>query len=128
MFKRKARRTAAAVRIAIAIAPLAACDGSIETAAAKPADYFSSVSPGGSTHSLPVGDFAIAAQVAAIEHHHFDVYTSYHAAFDGISMLRLEDGIGVPVNDRQNSGFSFDGGSLPDTIRTCSVRTLFLLD
>lgn len=134
MFKRKERRTAAAVRIAIAIAPLAACDGSIETAAAKQADDFSSVSSvssitsGNSMRSLPVADFAIPAQVAAIEHHHFDAYTSYHAAFDGTPMLRLEDGFSVPVIDRQNPGISFDGSHLPETIQTCSLRTLLLLD
>ncbi|HJV75842.1 MAG TPA: hypothetical protein VJ654_16585 [Noviherbaspirillum sp.] len=125
MFKRKARRTAAAVRIAIAIVPLAACDGNIKNAATKQAEFFSS---GGPMQSRPVADFVSAAQVTSIEHHHFNIYTSYHAAFDGSQALRLEEGFGVPSNDHTNPRISLDGGSLPETLRTCSVRTLLLLD
>lgn len=125
MIKRRFERAFSAVRMAVAIIPLAGCDTGIERWSTKLAELLGPIL---SNEHETVGNLTQVAKPLSIEHRHYDIYTRYHAAFEEPSGRLLtgaredgEDGI-------QTTGMSHDGAGYNEAIPACSVRMLMMQD
>lgn len=117
MFKRQTGRAVSAAGIALAIIPLAACDGGfIERPGARFADVgFPAQRDAGAGR-------AIAAKPTSVEQRHFDFYTRYRSAFEAMPQnlhSDVDEVSGGPANDAGRSH-----GGAAEAGPSCSVRTL----
>lgn len=122
MTKRRFRYTASAVKMAVAIMPLAGCDTGMERWSARLGGLLDSSF---STGHAPARDLIQAEKNISIEHRHYDIYTRYRAAFED-STERFETERDEDDGGMQLTEFGRDSGY--STLPSCSVRMLMALD
>ncbi|HZW11747.1 MAG TPA: hypothetical protein VFF81_00960 [Noviherbaspirillum sp.] len=117
------RHTVSAVKMAVAMMPLAGCDTGIERWSARLGGQLDSAFSSG--HES-VRDLTQAEKPISIEHRHYDIYTRYRAAFEesterfDVDQVDGEGGV-------QMTGSARDGG-YSSALLSCSVRMLMALD
>lgn len=125
MTKRRFECAFSAVRMAVAIIPLAGCDTGIERWSTKLAELFGPIL---SDEHETVGNLAQIAKPLSIEHRHYDIYTRYHATFEDVSE-RLVTGVHEEgEGGMQTTGISHDGAGYSEAMSSCSVRMLMTQD
>ncbi|GAB3540922.1 hypothetical protein GCM10027343_10730 [Noviherbaspirillum agri] len=121
MTKRKFRRTVSAVKMAVAMMPLAGCETGVERWSERPGGL---LDPGFSKQQESVGNPAHLEKSISIESRHFDIYTRYRAVFEEPTerfVAEQGDG-GMPGATAARD--EDDVSTLP----TCSAHTLMAQD
>jgi len=127
MIKRSFERAFVAVRMAVAIIPLAACT----TATGSERWGTTLAGPNGAVRpdSHETGENPTqVAQPLSVEYRHYDIYTRYRAAFENASERIPAHARGEVEGSPQTSGTSDDGADYNDAMSSCSARVLMMPD
>lgn len=130
MFKQRTRRTFSAVRMAIAMIPLAGCEDGVDKVKAK-LDFLSVARPSQDLRqSQSERDSEALEQATSVEYRHFDIYANSRALFEGMSDLahgRGQDGF-MRDSGMLHERAAIEGAAIEDTMSSCSMRMLITQD